>query len=671
MDAVARWVVSFWDPVDIGRDIQHVRVCGLFSPASSLRHSLTNRAAKQGRQRREQRILRLLDRIGFSWRVYSVAFLGFLASSWSLIAVGIVSPALYFVYDPTGRMSSDAGQILDLVTLTATVLGMLLFGQLADLFGRKALYGFELLIVLAAIGGAAFSSEGYMAKDSTYHSMDIYASLTWWRFTLGFGIGAEYPMSAVIAAEFSSTAGRGSLLAAVFLAQAIGRLLAYGLGLGVLHGMEHAVYVSDPIQNHMLIMDKFWRLVLGLAGIPAIFAIVLRLFIPETPRFYSAVQRDLVKAREAVMKVGSRSPSLSAPDMESLRSEVDEGEAREQDPWRRRAFAYFFGKTQGWKPLLAVSLQWLLLDVVFYGTGLDSPGTLAALWLDSPPNPEIDTNPPAGFHVWKEDYAHPNATIVETLENNLVRTLQLSSVAAVVGSLAVIPLVNYVSRKTHYVWTTAALTILFAVTAVSVSQTYGTPAHKASMVFYALGQFMFNLGPNTLTFILAAESFPTEFRGTCYGIAAAAGKVGAIIVRPITETVGKSENSLVGMLSAFSGVLALMTLLAWLEPFGIGFPRVQEPRDKNAPFPTRLVNLSLEEAAPWPVLDDAESDRTGNEETNHVNGDTEHGGQEKGAAGVAAGPLGEPEPGHGGVEWSPDFQLLPEPSVAIDREIRP
>jgi PHS family inorganic phosphate transporter-like MFS transporter len=162
--------------------------------------------AKQGRQRREKRILRLLDGIGFSWRVYAVAFLGFLASSWSLIAMGVVSPALYYVYDPKGRMGADVdvAQILDLVTLIATVLGMLLFGHLADLFGRSALYGFELLIVLTAIGGAAFSSEGYMLGAQTSsstsmiggqtpygRSMDIYASLAWWRFALGFGIGAE------------------------------------------------------------------------------------------------------------------------------------------------------------------------------------------------------------------------------------------------------------------------------------------------------------------------------------------------------------------------------------------------------------------------------------------------------------------------------------------------
>jgi PHS family inorganic phosphate transporter-like MFS transporter len=482
-------------------------------------------------------------------------------------------------------------------------------------------------------------------------------------------------MSSVIAAEFSSTAGRGSLLAAVFLAQSIGRLLAYGLGLGVLHGMQDAAIVADQQENYKLIMDKLWRLVLGLAGIPAIFAIFLRLFIPETPRFYSAVERDLVKAREAVLKVGSRSPSLGA-DMESVNSDVEESEQTEQQPWRRRAYVYFFGSTQGWKPLLSISLQWLLLDVVFYGTGFDSPGTLAALWLDESPGPESLYQNITGFHIWKEDYKLPNATIVETMENNLVRTLELSSVAAVVGSIAVIPLVNYVSRKTHYVWTTATLTILFAVTAVLVSQTYGQPSHYASMVFYALTQFMFNLGPNTLTFILAAEAFPTEFRGTCYGIAAAAGKVGAIIIRPITEQVGKGKTSLVVMLSVFSGVLFLMTLLAWFEPFGIAIPRVQEPREKpDAPatfldrlIPSRLVNLSLEEAAPWPVVGESDS-MSGNEDAQHAeNGG--HGperGQEKAGAGVTAGTLGEPEPSDRNMIDSLSNFQLPEPHWAADR----
>ena len=82
-----------------------------------------------------------------------------------------------------------------MVTLTATVLGMFIFGRLADKYGRSALYGFELLIVLSAIGGAAFASQGYMIHEGDpekyQSSMNIYAALFFWRFTLGLGIGAE------------------------------------------------------------------------------------------------------------------------------------------------------------------------------------------------------------------------------------------------------------------------------------------------------------------------------------------------------------------------------------------------------------------------------------------------------------------------------------------------
>lgn len=472
-------------------------------------------------------------------------------------------------------------------------------------------------------------------------------------------------MSAVIAAEFSSTEGRGSLLAAVFLAQAIGRLLAYGLGLGVLHGLWNGVSVPNSGESHV-VMDKFWRLVLGLAGIPAIFAIVLRLLIPETPRFYSAVKRDLMKAREAVMKVGSRSPSLTG-DLESVNSDVEESEQEEVAPWRSRAYVYFFGTTQGWKPLLSISIQWLLLDIVFYGTGFDSPGTLAALWLDKPIDSTIDYKEAfQGFDIWKQDYGFPDANIFQTMRNNLIRTLQLSSVAAVAGSLAVIPLVNYVSRKAHFVWTTGILTILFAVTAVSVSQTYARPSHVVSMVFYALTQFMFNLGPNTLTFILAAEAFPTEFRGTCYGIAAAAGKLGAIIVRPITQEAGKEKESIVALLSAFSGVLLLMTLLAWFEPWGIGIPRVQERKQKDTGgglIPTRLVNLSLEEAAPWPVLD--ESDSVSGHDNAHSHNEPER-PREKVVDGTPQGGVADRAMSEGNMDIEPSFRLS-DPQWTVGR----
>lgn len=42
-----------------------------------------------------------------------------------------------------------------------------------------------------------------------------------------------------------------------------------------------------------------------------------------------------------------------------------------------------------------------------------------------------------------------------------------------------------------------------------------------------------NFGPNTTTFIVPGESFPTRYRSTAHGISAGSGKLGAIIAQVI------------------------------------------------------------------------------------------------------------------------------------------
>ena len=53
--------------------------------------------------------------------------------------------------------------------------------------------------------------------------------------------------------------------------------------------------------------------------------------------------------------------------------------------------------------------------------------------------------------------------------------------------------------------------------------------HTVFAVTYALILFFANFGPNSTTFILPTEIFPTRLRSTCNGISAAGGKCGAII----------------------------------------------------------------------------------------------------------------------------------------------
>lgn len=110
------------------------------------------------------------------------------------------------------------------------------------------------------------------------------------------------------------------------------------------------------------------------------------------------------------------------------------------------------------------------------------------------------------------------------------------------------------------------------------------------VVFFALAQFMFNVGPNTLTFIMAAEIFPTVFRGTFYGISAASGKLGAIIIRAIVAGAGDGDRQLVVYLFVFSGIMLVLAVVAVLPG---ALPEVQRGIRKPA-GPAASSRVSLE-----------------------------------------------------------------------------
>jgi PHS family inorganic phosphate transporter-like MFS transporter len=46
-----------------------------------------------------------------------------------------------------------------------------------------------------------------------------------------------------------------------------------------------------------------------------------------------------------------------------------------------------------------------------------------------------------------------------------------------------------------------------------------------------LANFFQNFGPNSTTFVIPGEAFPTRYRSTGHGISAACGKLGAIVAQ--------------------------------------------------------------------------------------------------------------------------------------------
>lgn len=124
---------------------------------------------------------------------------------------------------------------------------------------------------------------------------------------MGIGIGAEYPLSSVITAEFASTEYRAYMMAWVFFMQPLGQILAMAVGWGALtgifksQGLDSILSDGKPLTagqkfDILSALDTVWRCVIGVGTIPAAIAIAYRLTIPETPRYTMDVLEDGLSA---------------------------------------------------------------------------------------------------------------------------------------------------------------------------------------------------------------------------------------------------------------------------------------------------------------------------------------------------------------------------------------
>jgi MFS transporter, PHS family, inorganic phosphate transporter len=191
--------------------------------------------------------------LGVRRRALLVSGIGFFTDAYDLFVIGIVSALL------KGQWHLGAGEfaLLNAVMLGAAFLGALTFGRLADVIGRTRVYWMSAaMMVLAAVGSALSPS---------------LAVLVAFRFLLGFGVGGDYPVSAVLMSEYAHHSNRGRMIGLVFSAQAVGLIVGPLAALALLGGG------AGP--------ELTWRLLLGLGAIPAAAAVWLRRTMPEPPRY--------------------------------------------------------------------------------------------------------------------------------------------------------------------------------------------------------------------------------------------------------------------------------------------------------------------------------------------------------------------------------------------------
>ncbi|KAI1099716.1 MFS general substrate transporter [Jackrogersella minutella] len=469
--------------------------------------------------------------------------------------------------------------------------GMLIFGHLADRYGRKSIYGLELSIVVVATVGMTTASSGHL------NSMNVYGWIGFWRAMLGIGLGAEYPLSAIIASEWSSTKSRGKMIAAVFFMQSLGQLAAYALGLAILRGVSSNLGLSPDETDYNVaspVIDIVWRTTIGIGAVPALIALFLRRIIPETPH-YLVEKGELQKAVAAVGHVLPLDATLQPTDNGNLMSQQLSSERPMTNTRKPRKSGWesiveyvrevkeHLSEKGRWRALLGVMATWWILDLAYYGLGLDNPKTISTIWLSQAPPPSSVSTLPGEVvcnnATWRADPAQPNITIYEMLQQDSIRNIMTISSGALPGSLTILLAIDYLPRTTWMGWMFVALAALFAVNGGTFFVTFETDKHALTVTLYVLAQVIFNLGPNTITFMLPAELFATKYRGTFYGLAAASGKLGAITILLITNFavyVGESQTyskRFAAMLLGFCPAMLLGAFITW-----VWIPEVQYPR---------------------------------------------------------------------------------------------
>lgn len=91
---------------------------------------------------------------------------------------------------------------------------------------------------------------------------------------------------------------------------------------------------------------------------------------------------------------------------------------------------------------------------------------------------------------------------------------------------------------------------------------YTSPAHiKAFQAMYFLSSFFNQFGPNSVTFLVAAEVFPTPIRATAHGFAAAIGKLGALTAAVMYNYISTTQKFMIVPWFGLAGMILTLLFL--------------------------------------------------------------------------------------------------------------
>jgi MFS transporter, putative metabolite transport protein len=218
--------------------------------------------------------------------------------------LGIVGPGLTLA-EQEFQLSALSQGLIASSALIGVFIGGLFFGNLADRYGRRPVFAWNLasFIVLSLL---------QIFVQDVWQLVAI-------RLALGLAIGVEYAVGSSVLAEFSRRVGRGMLLGSFSIAWQVGFTVAFLVG---------SLYDGDN-----------WRLLLASSTIPAVITFALRMTLPETPMWLKAQGRD-AEAQAIVSK--HFGAEFTVPDVDLNRKSASPRELFTADTWRQTLYSGVF-----------------------------------------------------------------------------------------------------------------------------------------------------------------------------------------------------------------------------------------------------------------------------------------------------------------------------------------
>lgn len=282
---------------------------------------------------------------GYAKRAVVASALGYAMDGFDLLILGFAMTAI----GAELHFGQAQGGSLATITLIGAVLGGLVFGILADRFGRVRMLTYS-IVFFAVFTGLTALSQGY-------------ADMAVYRFLAGIGLGGEFGIGMTLAAEAWPARKRARATALV--------------GLGWQAGVLLAALVSAPV-----IALVGWRGLFLVGVIPAVAAVVFRSRLHEPEKFVQARAAHtsplLSRLRLLVADARTTRTTLGVVVLTSVQNFGYFGIMIWLPTYLATRFGYSLTKSATWT---AVTILGMGVGILLFGQFADRVGRRPAFWV--------------------------------------------------------------------------------------------------------------------------------------------------------------------------------------------------------------------------------------------------------------------------------------------------